>query len=95
MLNHLTAQAELLNCYEVTFQLTLLSLMYIDRKYVIVVASVSHHVCHEDLRRARRPPANIDYEVGDLVEVARRSWPGINKPGGAAKIKCKREGIKH
>lgn len=57
-----------------------------------MTSSGSHNVCHDDLRRSTRPPASIAYEVGDLVEVARRTWPGINKQGGTARIKTKREG---
>ena len=26
------------------------------------------------------------FDIGDIVEVARRAWPGINKPGGVGKI---------
>ena len=36
------------------------------------------------------------YNVGDIVEVMSRHWPGINKPGGVALIKevCLDEGTK-
>lgn len=30
--------------------------------------------------------AKITYKVGDLVVVQSRTWPGINKPGGVAKV---------
>jgi hypothetical protein len=29
---------------------------------------------------------SLKFDIGDVVEVARRAWPGINKPGGVGKI---------
>lgn len=31
-------------------------------------------------------PSERKFQVGDLCEVSSRTWPGINKPGGAGKI---------
>ena len=28
----------------------------------------------------------VEFQVGDVVDVMRRMWPGINKPGGVARI---------
>ena len=28
----------------------------------------------------------IDFVIGDVVDVTRRMWPGVNKPGGVGRI---------
>lgn len=44
------------------------------------------------VEKAQQPPSadvalpiSALFSVGDIVEVARRMWPGINKPGGTAR----------
>jgi hypothetical protein len=46
---------------------------------------------NQTLNMASQPISYPDYNIGDLVSVERRCWPGMNKEGGVGKITCRHE----